>query len=129
MNQKTELIQFWKSSLNLTNEEINAFKEIKREDFVPFIRLYPENLIWIDCSKTFPFNFLKPPGKADLFGYYSDFIELLSGIFWIGILGRNFLIKTLKRVVFENGILRGNTENYPTFKEVLDKLKDSRKSR
>lgn len=104
-----------------------VFNVEKREDFVPFIREFPENLIWIDCSKTFPFNFLKPPEGSDLFGYYSDFLELLSGIFWIGILGRNFLIKTLKRVVFENGILRGNKDNYPTFKEVLDKLKDSQK--
>ena len=35
MNQKTELIDFWKRGLGLTDVELKAFNEIKREDFVP----------------------------------------------------------------------------------------------
>lgn len=33
--EKTELIKFWKENLGFTEAELNAFKEIKREDFVP----------------------------------------------------------------------------------------------
>ena len=35
MAEKTELMRFWKENLGLTELELNAFKEIKREDFVP----------------------------------------------------------------------------------------------
>ena len=35
MTQKIELMNFWKRSLSLTNAELNAFKEIRREEFVP----------------------------------------------------------------------------------------------
>jgi len=35
MNQKIELINFWKQILKLTESELNAFKSINREDFVP----------------------------------------------------------------------------------------------
>src|SRR3989344_6253562 len=33
--EKTGLMRFWKENLGLTEQELNAFKEIKREDFVP----------------------------------------------------------------------------------------------
>tara|TARA_B100000315_G_C14511823_1_gene557331 strand:+ start:305 stop:946 length:642 start_codon:yes stop_codon:yes gene_type:complete len=36
MHQKIELIEFWKSKLDLTKEELFAFESVKREDFVPF---------------------------------------------------------------------------------------------
>ena len=35
MNQKTELINFWKESLGIKEIELNAFKDVNREDFVP----------------------------------------------------------------------------------------------
>ena len=35
MTEKTELMRFWKENLGLTESELSAFKEIKREDFVP----------------------------------------------------------------------------------------------
>jgi len=35
MTQKTELINFWKEKLSFTEIELNAFKEVKREDFLP----------------------------------------------------------------------------------------------
>jgi len=35
MDQKTELMDFWKRGLGLTNAELKAFNEVKREDFVP----------------------------------------------------------------------------------------------
>ena len=35
MSEKTELMRFWKERLGLTESELSAFKEIKREDFVP----------------------------------------------------------------------------------------------
>ena len=35
MNQKTELINFWKATLGLRKIELNAFRDIRREDFVP----------------------------------------------------------------------------------------------
>ena len=35
MVEKTELMRFWKENLGLTETELSAFKEIKREDFVP----------------------------------------------------------------------------------------------
>ncbi len=33
--EKTGLMRFWKENLGLTEPELNAFKEIRREDFVP----------------------------------------------------------------------------------------------
>ncbi len=35
MMEKTELMRFWKENLGLAELELNAFKEIQREDFVP----------------------------------------------------------------------------------------------
>lgn len=35
MDQKIELMDFWKRGLGLTDEELKAFREVKREDFVP----------------------------------------------------------------------------------------------
>ena len=35
MSQKTELIDFWKEKLFFTKIELKAFKDIKREDFLP----------------------------------------------------------------------------------------------
>jgi protein-L-isoaspartate(D-aspartate) O-methyltransferase len=35
MSHKVELIDFWKENLAFTEAEINAFKELNREDFVP----------------------------------------------------------------------------------------------
>ena len=34
MNQKSELIKFWKESFGFTDAELKAFDEVKREDFV-----------------------------------------------------------------------------------------------
>ena len=34
MVEKTELMRFWKENLGLTELELNAFREIKSEDFV-----------------------------------------------------------------------------------------------
>lgn len=39
MAQKTELIKFWKENFGFKDIELNAFKEVNREDFIP------ENLI------------------------------------------------------------------------------------
>ena len=35
MSQKAELMNFWKRGLGLTDTELKAFSEVKREDFVP----------------------------------------------------------------------------------------------
>jgi protein-L-isoaspartate(D-aspartate) O-methyltransferase len=35
MNQKTELINFWKRNFNFSETELNAFRDVKREDFIP----------------------------------------------------------------------------------------------
>jgi len=35
MTQKTELMNFWKEKLGLNELELNAFKDVNREDFVP----------------------------------------------------------------------------------------------
>ncbi|MCH8004396.1 MAG: protein-L-isoaspartate(D-aspartate) O-methyltransferase [Nanoarchaeota archaeon] len=35
MTQKTELINFWKQSLGFREIELNAFKDVNREDFIP----------------------------------------------------------------------------------------------
>ncbi|MBI3027743.1 protein-L-isoaspartate(D-aspartate) O-methyltransferase [Candidatus Woesearchaeota archaeon] len=35
MDQKTELIKFWKDNFGFMDIELNAFKEVKREDFIP----------------------------------------------------------------------------------------------
>ena len=35
MDQKAELMNFWKRGLGLTDAELKAFSEVKREDFVP----------------------------------------------------------------------------------------------
>lgn len=35
MSQKTELMDFWKEKLSFTEIELKAFKDIKREDFLP----------------------------------------------------------------------------------------------
>ena len=35
MEQKNQLIKFWKENFPFTENELNAFKEIKREDFIP----------------------------------------------------------------------------------------------
>lgn len=35
MTQKTELMDFWKETLGLTEIELNAFRSINREDFIP----------------------------------------------------------------------------------------------
>ena len=35
MTQKTELIDFWKENLDLSEIELNAFRSINREDFIP----------------------------------------------------------------------------------------------
>lgn len=34
MQQKNQLIDFWKNNFNFTNIELNAFRTIKREDFI-----------------------------------------------------------------------------------------------
>jgi protein-L-isoaspartate(D-aspartate) O-methyltransferase len=36
MNQKVELMNFWKKKLLLTESELKAFNEVKREDFVSY---------------------------------------------------------------------------------------------
>ena len=35
MTQKTELINFWKQTLGFREIELNAFKDVNREDFIP----------------------------------------------------------------------------------------------
>ncbi|MBI2651589.1 protein-L-isoaspartate(D-aspartate) O-methyltransferase [Candidatus Woesearchaeota archaeon] len=35
MQQKIELMEFWKKNLGFSDAELNAFKEVNREDFVP----------------------------------------------------------------------------------------------
>src|SRR3989344_1807301 len=35
MDQKTELMDFWKRGLGLNESELKAFKDVDREDFVP----------------------------------------------------------------------------------------------
>lgn len=35
MNQKTELMDFWREKLYLTDSELKAFNDVNREDFVP----------------------------------------------------------------------------------------------
>ena len=35
MSQKIELMEFWKGNFGFRNGEINSFKEVKREDFIP----------------------------------------------------------------------------------------------
>ncbi|MBI2647316.1 protein-L-isoaspartate O-methyltransferase, partial [Candidatus Woesearchaeota archaeon] len=35
MDQKTELIKFWKETFNFRDIELMAFKKINREDFIP----------------------------------------------------------------------------------------------
>ena len=37
MTQKTELINFWKQSLGFREIELNAFRDVNREDFIPEI--------------------------------------------------------------------------------------------
>ena len=35
MSQKIELVEFWKGNFGFKDSEINSFKEVKREDFIP----------------------------------------------------------------------------------------------
>ncbi len=35
MDQKTELMRFWKENFAFTDSELKAFKEVNREDFIP----------------------------------------------------------------------------------------------
>lgn len=55
MNQKTELINFWKKTLGLKESELNAFKDINREDFIPAAlksRAYEDNPLPLLRGKT-----------------------------------------------------------------------------
>ena len=55
MDQKTELINFWKNTLRLKEIELNAFRDIKREDFIPAnlkSRAYDDNPLPLLRGKT-----------------------------------------------------------------------------
>ena len=55
MNQKTELINFWKETLGLKESELNAFKDVNREDFIPVnlkSRAYEDNPLPLLRGKT-----------------------------------------------------------------------------
>ena len=55
MNQKTELINFWKETLGLKENELNAFRDINRGDFIPETlksRAYEDNPLPLLRGKT-----------------------------------------------------------------------------